>query len=485
MLRDMFMRGLCVASLLIVACFDGGSAPGKPCNADAECGNDKCIDGFCGGAQTTGSTTPSTTEDESSSSTGEPFVCPPPPPDPAICRGSPIGRTVTSYPISDPAYGQVISLVAGNFIGEDALPDLAVLGLDTNALVLVRNDGGGQWMTSTTRLLPDDYPDLSLIDPYDVAVGDLACQGSGNVFVLAGQGPRMGFVGVDEFGFGGMGTVDLPMGSYSVTLADVVTTDGSGALDAIISGNAHVSVIENFGMSYDEFGLFSFVDGVLFPFAVPWDTQVITIDGLSRILVPQGDQLENTPNTPNQVVRSLRIQGNAQPFTLTYATPPQIGETGFNNPWALAVGDFNGDGTDDLAVAERHLDDPDNEEGTSTLGTIRFLSINTLDDLTDLATVEVGVGVNSIAAANFDCDEYMDLVIGVGGPPMMGGEPQILFGAEDLIDAEVVDIGTPGMSPSSRIAIADFDEDGRPEAAIGDQGLNDVAGARFVIVDVN
>lgn len=61
-----------IAGLAIVptGCFTGADAKGLPCNADLDCGvDDRCIDGYCGGAPATATTIDPTTESSSSSST--------------------------------------------------------------------------------------------------------------------------------------------------------------------------------------------------------------------------------------------------------------------------------------------------------------------------------------------------------------------------------------------------------------------------------
>lgn len=528
MLRSMFMRRACVVSLLLVSCFDGGNASGLPCNSNAECGNEMCIDGFCGGPQTTGGTTPSTSETESmttlatntdptttetdpsstepsttmttmadttadttgstgDTNTGDPFMCDPPPPPPGECANRDLtiaAPVVSSVDAVIPEVGRPISITSGMFLGDDDAPDIAVLSLDPAQLVLVQNDNAvdslGDWDADVTVL---DGPLFTALQAYDVVVGDLACDG-GTVFAFAGQAALFGFIGWGSGQFGPQFTVEgVPGQSFSLTLADVID-DGDNALDAVIAGNTHVTVMRNATGFYDAQSIVSFTDDGA-PFAEPWDVQVIGSGSEARILVPEGDETDvSAPG--DQRVWSLRYdQAGAE---VELANPQYVADYAFRNPWAMAVGNFLGDDADELAVAERNVDDATPPgEGTNTNGMIRFYSISDTNALAEVGSFEVGIGVNSLGAANFDCDEYMDLVIGNGGasmPSPQGGTPEVLFGAATDDAMSLQAITHDDVSPSSRIAIADFDRDGRPEAAFGDYGLPNATN-RVVFVDVN
>jgi hypothetical protein len=389
---------------------------------------------------------------------------------------------VSTAPFTHPSLGRAISVIAGEFIGDDA-PDLAVLSLDPAQLTIVRNESPVDELDQWDAVTSLSGAAFTSLQAYDVVVGDLACD-RGTVFAFAGQAALFGFVGWGE-SFTDIFTIQgrvVPPGSFSLTLADVVD-DGDNALDVVLAGNSHVTIVRNVLGYYDASGVIPRVEGSAV-FAEPWDVQVVGTGAEARILVPTGDETDfMAPG--NQRVWSLRYDPDE--LEIDYANPNYIADYEFRNPWAMAVGNFVGGPAEELAVAERNVSNTTPPgEGTTENGTIRFFSLADPDDLALVATVTVGVGPNSLGAADFNCDGFSDLLVGNGGPypPGEGGTPEIMFGAANLDTPTIEPLDITDLSPASRIAIADFDRDGRPEAAIADYGLPDATN-RFVIVDVN
>jgi hypothetical protein len=522
MLRSMFMRRACVVSLLLVSCFDGGNASGLPCNSNAECGNEMCIDGFCGGPQTTGGTTPSTSETESMTTlatntdptttetdpsstepsttmttmavttadttdsddptTGNPNTCPVLPLPTAMCDGGDIipKPTISAIAIPDESLGAIFSVVAGDFVGDEQL-DIAVRAAD-NATRIIENEKGDIWQVTTIDFRPSE---IDLVDPYDFAAGDFNCD-DGTVFLYAGQEDRFAYVGYtkdDGFYETDVRLVPVPTGSFSLAVGDLVPDD-AGFIDVVLAGNSHVTVLQN-SNGFDESMLDSFTV-VNFDYAEPWDTLVIGEGQDLRMLVPAGDETDQDPTTRDQAIYSFRVDTErGGTFAVEPAMPPQL-DVQFANPWAMVSGDFDGDGAPEVAVAERNINQ--GVEGTDQPGLLRFFEFDDTDGLeeTVAARTTVGIGVNSLAAADMNCDGNVDIVVGTTGEPGIGGTAQVVMGAQNLDELEVLDAaGVSGISASSRIAIADFDGDGRPEAAIGDYGLSPVEGDRVVLVDAN
>ena len=373
-------------------------------------------------------------------------------------------------------------MIAGDFVGDEQV-DIAVLA-DDDSTHLIENDDGDMWDVVDVSFNPGE---MQLVDPYDFAFGDLACDG-GSVFVYAGQGDFLAYVGyakADGFYVDDVRTVGVPAGTFSLAVGDLVPDD-AGFLDVVLAGNSHVTVLRN-DQGFDRSTLFSYVP--LEPlYAEPWDVLIVGTGLDTRLLVPAGNDGDTDPSTPTQLIYSFFIDADGSSFDVDNAMPESLPFT-FANPWAMASGDFNGDGDQDVAVAERSIQYVN--EGTDLGSTIRFFTYpgNDTDAFTEITAITTGVGVNSLAAADMNCDGYMDLVIGNTGPTMpseTGGAPQIIFGAEVLAGLEAVDVpGITDLGASSRIAIADFDGDLRPEAAIGDFGAGALSGNRVVIVDVN
>jgi len=126
-------------------------------------------------------------------------------------------------------------------------------------------------------------------------------------------------------------------------------------------------------------------------------------------------------------------------------------------PNALAAGDFNRDGVPDLAVVN---------SGANTVS----IELGNVDG-TFIAGVNAGVGTapGSVAAGDFDADGKLDLAVGNSGSnnvSILRGNGDGTFQAAVHYDA--------GTSPQA-VAIGDFDRDGRADLAVANSGTNNVS----------
>jgi hypothetical protein len=120
-----------------------------------------------------------------------------------------------------------------------------------------------------------------------------------------------------------------------------------------------------------------------------------------------------------------------------FATP-----TGFSV--TFVVGDFNGDGTPDLA-------------GASGNNRMALLLGNGDGTFQSGITTEVSSGAGAFAAADFNCDGKLDLAIsGTGGVTVLLGNGEGAFHA------------VRGSDGTGILAVADFNGDGKPDLAIDD-----------------
>ena len=132
-------------------------------------------------------------------------------------------------------------------------------------------------------------------------------------------------------------------------------------------------------------------------------------------------------------------------------------------PFSVAVGDFNGDGKPDLAVAN--------------FGSNNVSVLLGNGDGSFQAARNFGAGTTprSVAVGDFNGDGLQDLAVANGGSPpyQSDGSISVLLGTGDGSFTAVQTIAA-GDTPAS-IAIADFNGDGRPDLAVANFRSNNVS----------
>jgi hypothetical protein len=474
---------LTVSAPLVTACFDGKDALGLPCTNASQCGDGQSCGatGMCvanGDDGSDGNDDGSDDDGTADDTTGNmPQPCLPTPP-PSYCMlGTEIANRQVSYSdFAHDEFGHLTAVVAGDFIGDEQI-DVAVLSLVESRLHMVSNDGGGNYT------LAGSWFDAEAPETYDVIATDSDCDDGTDFIVLSHSGEVTQLRWQDSaFERGGQLFVEPAL--YSLAAADLIDDDFD-LPDLVISGNSHISLVPNYGGAFDPGGIVQV--GNSLEFYEPWDTLVIggrLAD--ARILVPASND-GSFDGASNQVVHVLQATAMPNGFPILAKADPPTLQNNFRNPWAVAAGNLDGDpgGSLEIVVAERNLDGE--AESTTLPGTLRFFRLDG-DDVTEFLTggIPIGVGPGSLAVADLDCDGFDDVVIGNGGTAgNYDGVPQVLFGATDLASAMPDNVAMDGMAPGSRMAVGDFDDDGRPEVAIPDYGRDmDEPGNRIVFIDV-
>jgi hypothetical protein len=130
------------------------------------------------------------------------------------------------------------------------------------------------------------------------------------------------------------------------------------------------------------------------------------------------------------------------------------------NPVAIAVGDFNGDGHLDLAVANFNSNNVTVLAGLPNApGTFQLW-----------ATYPVGTNPVAIAAADFNGDGQLDLAVAnihSNNVSVLLNSPSTPGAFQPAVNYNV------GTSPTA-LAVADFNGDGRPDLAVANAGSNNV-----------
>ncbi len=132
-------------------------------------------------------------------------------------------------------------------------------------------------------------------------------------------------------------------------------------------------------------------------------------------------------------------------FSRTSYAMPSVAE-------ALVTGDFNGDGRSDLAAAQR------------TSGVVSVWLAQPGGGLGSRADYATGDGPNSIAVADFNRDATLDLAVA----NMWGDSISLLFGQRDGTFGARTDhpFSPEAYTFSTAIAAGDFDRDGFPDLAL-------------------
>lgn len=149
----------------------------------------------------------------------------------------------------------------------------------------------------------------------------------------------------------------------------------------------------------------------------------------------------------------------------TFRSGPSFAVTGGFASSYLAAGDFNGDGLNDLAMAD---------EGSGTV----TIFLNTGGGvLRQGSTYSVSIMPNSLVITDYNHDGKLDILNAVGdargfGPSAYSGNIEILLGNGDgTFRGEQIATGNGGSGSSPQfLAVADFNADGIPDAV--ENGLN-------------
>lgn len=161
----------------------------------------------------------------------------------------------------------------------------------------------------------------------------------------------------------------------------------------------------------------------------------------------------------------------------TFQSPLATSLDGLVGAWQAAVGDFNKDGHQDLAISTR------NEFGSTASGKDVIVLLGNGDGtfkspLTTLPLTTAGYG---IATADFNHDGNLDLVAttpGDGGVSIFLGDGAGNFtpvnnpGSLTLPTASAV---IPGYATPTSVAVGDFNNDGKPDVLVSLGGVSDAA----------
>ena len=330
-------------------------------------------------------------------------------------------------------------VAVGDF-NNDGKADLVVPNSNDNNVSVILGNGDGTFQTAVNYRTGRTPLSVAIGDfngdgKADLAVGN---NGDGSVSVLLGNGD------------GTFRTaVNYPGGGPFVAIADF-NGDGNADLAIAIAGG-NVSVLLGKGDG-------TFHSALLY--AVPGNPQCIAIgdfngDGNADVAVGSAGVFSSAAGSVSVLL------GNGD-GTLKASVDYRAG----NGPKALAVGDFNGDGRPDLAVAN----------GGTNVDTFTNLPGSVIvllgkGDGTFRAPVNVGSGVGgaSVTVGDFNGDGRADLAVTTGGIGLLS----VFLGKGDGTFQSAVNYSV-GTAPWSA-AVGDFNGDGRSDLAVDNMNSNNVS----------
>lgn len=382
-------------------------------------------------------------------------------------------HVLTSSEVVNADFSRTLAVGAADLLG-DARTELVVLSLDNYNLSIMENVGGGNWQAGAAPY------SIAITDPRDLAVVDVETDGVPE-FLLLAQNGQVDVVGWDGGSASSRATVNVAADDlFTLVAADLF---GDAGPELLLAGSSALHVVPNAGGTFEE-GDVRRLSG---NFAKPWDL-LVAGGAVTRILLPESDDTSFT-GALTQRIQVVRIDGGDLVLDPPLATDLQ-------NPWALTQGDFFGDERVEVAVVERRLDSPPDANYTDITGLPGRLRFYRVDDtgVTVLGEpIEIAIGPVVLEAADLDCDGKSELVIGATGPAgASAGVAQVFFGSCDPLPdparlESFPEVGGRGLVAGTRMAVADFDQDGLLEVAIPDLGnLADpeAPGERVVLVGV-
>ncbi len=401
--------------LSTAACFNGDAAQGLPCQSDAQCGvHDACIKadpgdavGVCGGAAAD-----SGTDDDSGTTGGTTPACGTPLP--SSCEGvAPAASVSFDTRVLDevPGAGGNVAVVPGYFLGADARVDLAVANYFEQRISLYRNTGNAS--VPFERYMIDYFLPLY---PYDLVGDDFDCDGFTDLATVSLDATELLVAYGTGDGVGEFVAKETVAEAWSMASGDLVGSDGRPEL--LVAGSTQIFLIES--TERDWTATSQALDNGA---ATPWSTVIADIngDGVLDAVVPDADQYDLEQPTSDRV---MLFTGERLELQIDYREPSLL------NPIDAALIDIDGDDDLDMFVLSKHInmentgsDQPATLSAHTNDGNGQFTQSGQPSTL--------GIGGNALASGDFNCDGYDDLVVGHDGG---NGGVWILWGPQYAAD---------------------------------------------------
>ena len=368
----------------------------------------------------------------------------------------------------------------------DGKPDLAVINYNTNTVSAFRNTSLVGTIDAGSFAAKVDYA-LSAFYPTSVNIGDLDGNGKPDLVVTNGQHwvsvlglaviPTItGFTAASgPTGGAGSTTVTVTGTNFSATAANNTVMFGAVRATVLAATETQLTVTAPFGATWQPLsvtvgGLTAYSYSVANPFIPTFDSKN-TIEPLDF-----ADKVDLATGTGSYVVAIGDLDGDGKPdlafanynFSKVYvfrnisttgtidagSFSAKVEFTAGSSCYSLAIGDLDGDGKPDLAVANYSSSTVSVLLNTSTVGTVSFAT------KVDYAT---GSNPYSVAIGDLDGDGKPDLAVACSGNARVCVFRNKSTAGTVSFDSRVDFI--TGANPQS-VAIGDLDGDGKPDLAV-------------------
>ncbi|MDA0986762.1 MAG: VCBS repeat-containing protein [Bacteroidetes bacterium] len=305
-------------------------------------------------------------------------------------------------------------------------------------------------------------------EPHSVSIGDLDGDGKMDLAVTNFSNPATVSVIRNTSTSGSISSssfaskVDFATGStpMSVSIGDL---DGDGKMDLAVANDASntVSVFRNTSTS-GSISSSSFASKVVFATGTnPFSVSIGDIDGDGKMDLAVANMSSSTVSVFRNTSTSGSISSSSFASKVDFATG--------NTPTSVSIGDIDGDGKMDLAVANHGSSTVSVIRNTSSLGSITTSSFATKVDFT------TGSGPMSVSIGDLDGDGKMDLAVAnrESNAVSVFRNTSTSGSISSSSFASKVDFAT-GSFPYS-VSIGDLDGDGKMDLAVANASSKTVS----------
>jgi FG-GAP-like repeat/IPT/TIG domain/FG-GAP repeat len=388
-----------------------------------------------------------------------------------------------------------ISVKIGDLNG-DGKPELVVANSVGSSVSVFHNTSSAGNITTGSFASKTDFTTDS--SPQSVSIGDLDGDGKPDLATANSVGSSVSVL-LNTSSAGSITTgsfankVDYPTGTnpISVSIGDL---DGDGKPDLAVAnnGSSTMSILRNNPVLPPTISSFSPLSGAIGSSVVITGTnfntstaQNFVFFGATMATVTAASTTSLTVTVPTgatyQPISVLNIANglsgfSAKPFNVTYegfiasnGLKPKVDFTTGTIPTSINIGDLDGDGKPDLAVANYVSNTVSVYRNTSSVGSINTSSFSSkVDFVTGSIPFSVSIG-------DLDGDGKPEMVVANNGSNTVSVFRNT-FSVGSITTssfASKVDF-TTGTSPQA-VSIGDLDRDGRPDLAVANAGSNTVS----------